>query len=172
MESPKPRRRQRDSPFAKSEQEKKVETCTADETALTKTLPFSVFIELRTLSNQLFGLIDDTDCQQFFDIAKGMELAQRECRLMAFSISEAEITLERLLKRNPSIDEAYAMTTDLSRPLLFFRMDGKDQLIDGHHRLMKALKLGEDMLKAYVLTKEQADSVLVVKLPPGKRFYW
>ena len=172
MEGPRSRRQRRYSPFAKTELEKKVENGNADEPAPTKTMPFSMLFELKTLSAQLFGLIDDNDCQQFFDITKGIELAERECQLMAFSISEAEITLEKLVKRNQNIDEAYAMTTDLSRPLLFFRSGGKDQLIDGHHRLMKALKLGTDTLHAYILTKEQADSVLLVKLPPGRRFYW
>lgn len=44
--------------------------------------------------------------------------------------------------------------------------------MDGWHRLLKAALLGVDVLLAYILTQEEADSILVLKLPPGKGVDW
>ena len=46
-----------------------------------------------------------------------------------------------LLHLYPDIDPAYALTTDLSQPLLFAPIGDKVRLIDGSHRVLKALFL-------------------------------
>ena len=53
-------------------------------------------------------------------------------------------------------DENYAMTTDISKPLIIAELsEHKDQLIDGNHRLYKAYRLQMKELPAVYLTKEE-----------------
>ena len=53
-------------------------------------------------------------------------------------------------------------------PLIPFQ--GKDQLVDGWHRLYLAALMGVDELLAYFLTQEEADACLIARLPPGRGF--
>lgn len=53
-------------------------------------------------------------------------------------------------------DEDYAMTTDLAIPLVVVELKpGFDKLIDGNHRLFKALALHRPTVRAYYLTESQ-----------------
>lgn len=53
-------------------------------------------------------------------------------------------------------DPQYAMETDLSKPLILAELqEGKYKLLDGNHRLYKALALHVDRLPVYVLTREE-----------------
>ena len=61
---------------------------------------------------------------------------------------------------------------DRSKPLLFVPFNGSHQLIDGWHRLFKAAKTGVDVLPALVLTQEDADASLIVRLAPGHGLDW
>ena len=64
------------------------------------------------------------------------------------------------------------MTKDLSKPLLFVPFKDSHQLIDGWHRLFKAATTGVDVLPALVLTQEDADASLIVRLAPGQGLDW
>ena len=50
---------------------------------------------------------------------------------MVISLAEMEINAPMLLHLYPDIDPAYALTTDLSQPLLFAPIGDKVRLIDG-----------------------------------------
>ncbi len=59
-------------------------------------------------------------------------------------------------------NKEYAMTTDLSQPLVLVQLcPGKDKLIDGNHRLYKAKQLGIRTLSAYYLTPEQHQKYVI-----------
>lgn len=62
-----------------------------------------------------------------------------------------------LSRQNPFHgNEDYAMTTDISKPLIIVALsEHKDQLIDGNHRLYKALRLQMREISAIYLTKEE-----------------
>ena len=55
---------------------------------------------------------------------------------------------------------------------MFVPVDDKVRLIDGWHRLLKAVLTGVDILPAYFLTQEEADACLVCCLPPGQGLDW
>jgi hypothetical protein len=62
-----------------------------------------------------------------------------------------------LIAPGPTFDRAYAMTTDLSRPVILARLETEDRLgnpilIDGCHRLYHANVRGVIDLPAYQLT--------------------
>jgi hypothetical protein len=74
-----------------------------------------------------------------------------------------------LLGPGPEFDREYAMTTDLSRPLLLAtvpRVSGEPYalLIDGTHRIYKAWREGVPELAAHELT-EQETAAIVLRRP-------
>lgn len=84
-----------------------------------------------------------------WDVAKLLEDADRfEKRL--FSVAE-------LAGENPFRGDAvYAMTTDLSRPLVVVELaEGKRKLIDGNHRLYQCVARGVEAVWAYDLSFEE-----------------
>lgn len=108
--------------------------------------------------------------QWHFHIDRALALAQRFCTLFTIRLSECGITPERVLSQYPELDREYALTTDLSRPLLFVpRPDKPDEdiCIDGWHRVWKALQTGQDEMFAYFLDARMADAVCVLMIPPG-----
>lgn len=71
-----------------------------------------------------------------------------------------------LLGPGDNFDRAYAMTTDLSRPLLLATVPTGDGasghlLIDGCHRLFHAWSTGRVTLTAYELGRAETDSILL-----------
>ena len=91
-------------------------------------------IHVGNLSDQVYSMEDEEGWQYLWSVNEGLRLGVLNDRLRVFSLSEAGITPERILKQYPDLDEVYALNTDLSRPLLFVAFKGKDQLIDGWHR--------------------------------------
>jgi hypothetical protein len=103
-----------------------------------------------------------------WNISKAWRLIEETPRpLDYFRPAEQGVTVEHLQERYPSLDWEYAKTTDLSRPLLFVPFNGKAQLIDGYHRVAKAVLEGIEELPAYQLTQDEADECLLLHLPPG-----
>jgi hypothetical protein len=134
--------------------------------------PDGSLLRIRSLTDQVYSLEDEQGWQHHWSVSEAKRLAEARAELFTVSLSEMGVTPERIRERYDGLDEKYAMTTDLTRPLIFVPFKGKDQLIDGHHRLFKAAVLGADALLAYFLTQEEADACLVCKLPPGKGIDW
>jgi hypothetical protein len=82
-----------------------------------------------------------------------------------FHPAEQGVTVAHLNERYPSLDWEYAKTTDLTRPLLFVPYNGQAQMLDGWHRLGRAVLEGVAELPAYLLTQEEADECLILHLP-------
>lgn len=82
-----------------------------------------------------------------------------------FRPSEQGVTAAHLSERYPSLDWEYARGTDLSKPLLFVPYQGRAQLIDGWHRLAKAVLEGIEELPAYLLTEAESEACLIVHRP-------
>ena len=59
-------------------------------------------------------------------------------------------------------NEEYAMTTDITQPLIIVNLtENIDKLIDGNHRLQKALKLGAATIDAYYLSFEEHRNYII-----------
>jgi hypothetical protein len=76
-----------------------------------------------------------------------------------------------LLGPGPGFDRAYAMTTDLTQPVIVATLpvagdEPAPLLIDGTHRLYKAHATGAAQLAAWVLTETET---LTIRAPRGSR---
>ena len=127
-------------------------------------------LHIESLSDQVYTMNDDDGWQWHWNATKAERLGRKNRRLFVFSLSEAGITPERILSQYPDLDAEYALNTDISCPLVFIPFGGKDQLVDGWHRLYLAALMGVDELLAYFLTQEEADACLIARLPPGRGF--
>ena len=59
-------------------------------------------------------------------------------------------------------NEEYAMNTDIAKPLIVVNLtDNVDKVIEGNHRLQKALKLGVGEIVAYYLSFEEHRDYIV-----------
>ncbi|MBC7526466.1 MAG: hypothetical protein H7308_02855, partial [Chthonomonadaceae bacterium] len=75
-----------------------------------------------------------------------------------FSLKAYEVTLEFILEHYEGIDEAYAHTRDLSKPLIAVPQEERLLIIDGWHRLLRAVLEEVEELPLYLLTQEEADA--------------
>jgi hypothetical protein len=129
-------------------------------------------LKIRSLSDQVYSMEDEAGWQWHWSVSEGRRLAEARGELCTVSLAEMGVNVDFIRRQYDGLDEAYALTTDLSRPLLFVPFRDKCRLIDGWHRLFKAAFLDVDVLPAYFLTQEEADAILVCKLPPGQGVDW
>jgi hypothetical protein len=137
------------------------------ETSLTLIRPDGSQIRLGTLTDQVFSFQTEDGWQIHWSVNEARRRAEASAPLMTISLAETGMTREILLRLYPSLDEAHALTTDLTKPLLFVPLDDECVLIDGHHRTLKALLTGVDILPCYVLSQEDTDASRILLLPPG-----
>ena len=138
-------------------------------------------LDLCSLSDESFSMQDVDGWQYHWNVTRARTVAEQSGQVFRFRPADFGLTLALVKEQYPDIDADYAMTTDLDRPLLltlFQRHKAGDdepntlQLLDGWHRLVKAMLCGVEVLPAYLLTQEQSDAVLFAKLPPGKGIDW
>ena len=129
-------------------------------------------IFLGSLLDQVYSFEDNDGTQYHWSVAEASRRALQRGAYWTVCLSEIGLTCDSIRARYQDLDEAHALTRDLSRPLLFVPFGGSHQLIDGWHRLFKAAKTGVDVLPALVLTQEDADASLIVRLAPGHGLDW
>lgn len=90
-----------------------------------------------------------------------------------FRPAEQGVDIHHVLDRF-QVDIDYAARADTSVPLLFVPFRGQAQLIDGAHRLARALMdeepLGSAVLECLVLTEEEASRILLSVKTAEERF--
>lgn len=123
-------------------------------------------------TDQVFSLEDESGTQFHWSVRVARDLAERFCSVERISLSALGVTLELLRRHYPDLDEEYALTTDLTQPVLFVPFRDQIQLIDGFHRLAHACVLGREWMPAYILTLPLADVALLLTLPPGQGIHW
>lgn len=132
-------------------------------------------------SDESFSMQDTDGWQYHWNVTRARQIAEQSGNLFRFRPADFGLTLDLVKEQYPDMDEEYAMTTDLNRPLLltlFVRHlavanePNTLQLLDGWHRLYKALLTGVEHLPVYLLTLEQSESVLFAKMPPGEGIDW
>ena len=129
--------------------------------------PTTKVIEL-DLSDQVFTFTDATGTEWHWNASKGYRLIEQAPReVLEFYPSDCGIDMVHLRQRYPDLDEEYARTVDLSKPILFVPFhDGTSVLADGWHRLARCVLEGIPCLPCYQLTLQEAEQVLVIKIPP------
>jgi hypothetical protein len=73
----------------------------------------------------------------------------------------------RLMKEYPELNTRYAMTTNPETPLIMVGFDDGWRIIDGWHRLYKAMKLGWKDVPVVLIPAEVAVLFRLAKVPPG-----
>ena len=117
--------------------------------------------------DQVFCFTDSNDCEWHWNAGAGMRLVEASGRQpMTFFPSDHGLTVEYLQKQYPDLNLDYARTTDVTRPILFVPFyDGTSVLIDGWHRVARAVLEGIPFLLCHELTQTERDEVLVMKIP-------
>jgi hypothetical protein len=130
-----------------------------------------IVLNIGAPDDQIYSMDDpESEEQWHWNVTEGMRLAEARGDLQAVSLRELGVTVEMLRRQYYGLNEAYAMTTNIAKPLLFVPYRGKVQLVDGWHRILRAALTGIDILPAYILTPEETEQILVCYLPPGKGF--
>ena len=146
--------------------------------------PDGQLLDLGTRTDQVYSFETEEGWQYHWAIAEATKRAEASCELSTVSLSDAGMTVELVRAMNRDLDEAYALTTNLLKPLLFvpFQLEeGEPEtvvrttehvLIDGWHRVFKAAHMGVDILPCYVLSQHDADACLIIKFPPHEGLPW
>ncbi len=121
---------------------------------------------------QVFSVEDPDGVQHHFNATKGMRLARQSGDLRQVSLAASGFTPEAVRAGYTGLDEAYAMTTDTTRPILFIPHHGRHLCIDGWHRLFKAAVLGQPEISAYFLTPAETDAIKILTLPAEQGIDW
>ncbi len=135
-------------------------------------LPTGQELSIENLFDEVFSTEDLQGTQYHWNVTKGRRIAEKRGEVHIVSLSQMGATIERIREQYDGMNEFYALTTDLSKPLLFVPMGEEQQLIDGWNRIFHAAFLGVDELPAYILTQEEADSCLLCTLPPEHGIDW
>ena len=107
-----------------------------------------------------------------WDVTVGNAIAQDGRPIEVFSLIDHEVTREKIEQLYVNMDWEYAKTTDITAPLLFIPLENTILLIDGWHRLALASTLNLLEMPMFLLTQEEADSILWLCLPPGHSALW
>lgn len=136
--------------------------CPAMLASIEETEHFLLFVS--TLRQEMFAATLDGYWYKW-DVTRANEMLDaRNAPIEVFRPGDWAICPEHVLERYPDLDIEYAVQLtdeDMTRPLLFVPLGGKHQLIDGWHRLYKAVTDGRDALSARVLTDAEVQAVLV-----------
>jgi hypothetical protein len=135
-------------------------------------LPTGQEFVIENLFDEVFSTEDLEGTQYHWNVTKARRIAEKRGEVHIVSLSQMAATMERIREQYDGMNEVYALTTDLTKPLLFVPLKGEDQLLDGWHRLFHAAFLGVDELPAYILTQEEADRCLMFILPPEHGIDW
>ena len=126
-------------------------------------------VELGSPRDQVYSYEADDGWQFHWSIVEAMKRAKARGELTTVSLREAGMTKKLTRLMNQGLDETFALSTDLTKPLLFVPFhperdtDGNDTgeqvhlLVDGWHRVFHALHIGVDILPCYVLTTFAGD---------------
>lgn len=87
-----------------------------------------------------------------FNITKMTEYIQENANRVALE----EVSVSDFPNGFSSVNESYVDSADVSRPVVLAEISpGRHNLIDGHHRIEKARRMGIDSVPAYKLSVEQ-----------------
>lgn len=135
--------------------------------------PLAIFMEWPPLDHLTYVHEAEDGTLRAWDVTEGNKLAQDGRKPMVFSLAEHAVTLEKIRSLYEGLDEEYARTADLSRPLLAILFAGEELLIlDGWHRLARAVLEGIEELPLLLLNEAEADAIQWLELPSGHGLPW
>jgi hypothetical protein len=135
------------------------------ESAATAAVRLRTMMEERSLRGETFTYHHEGKTYRWDVSAAWRLLLANPRQPTRFVPAEQGVDIHHLMDRYPDLNVGYALTCDLTLPLLFVPFAGRHQLIDGWHRLARSLieedTLGSAEMPAFILTEEEADTVLL-----------
>ena len=104
-----------------------------------------------------------------WDVTRAQQIVQDGRQSLLFSLPDHGVTIDKIRELYSEVDEAYAMTTDLARPLIFIPFFGESLLIDGWHRLYKAASSGNEDVLIYTSLPDGSGPHSMAGAPAGSR---
>lgn len=127
----------------------------------------ALVIVLPPLNHMTFSHEAPDGTLRAWDVTQGNEIAKAHS-IMTFRPTDFEMTLEWIVQNYESLDWEYAKTTDLTKPILVIPFgECEILLIDGWHRLARAVLEKVEELPMVLLTQDEADSIQWLELPVG-----
>lgn len=122
-------------------------------------------LAIQAVRFQVYTFHDPDGREYAFAVNAGLQIATQREEIEVFSPSECGITLAEVQSRyEGGLDMEHVRNlpaTYIYDPLLFVTWRGKHLLIDGWHRLTRALLDGVDLLPAYILSPEDTARILL-----------
>jgi ATP sulfurylase len=81
----------------------------------------------------------------------------------AYREKQAEmINVNEIYKPDSTVNPKYAMTTDISNPIIAVRFDdGTYEILDGNHRLFRAAHEGKYQIMAHILSESELNKYIM-----------
>lgn len=123
------------------------------------------------LLGETFSYTDGDGTEYVWNVTQAKEIIAASPReAILFSPNEHGITAEHVVARYPSIEPERTKDADLSVPVIFIPFAEAHLLIDGWHRLYRAVTEGVSEIPCYVLTQEEAEAILASRrYTPSRR---
>lgn len=72
------------------------------------------------------------------------------------------INVNEIYKPDSTVNSKYAMTTDISNPIIVVRFDdGTYEILDGNHRLFRAAHEGQAQIMAHILSESELNKYIM-----------
>src|SRR5260370_23939587 len=126
-------------------------------------------IHLRAFRLQSYEHTDEHGTTRAWDVTQGIQIASDGRPTVPLNLEQLGLTAERIETLYEGIDREYAMTTDLSEPLLVIPFFDAILVIDGWHRLLSAASRGVRELPALFLTQKEADAIKWLEIRSPER---
>lgn len=134
-------------------------------TAATAALDLRRKMEERTLRQETFTYHHEGVTYRWDVSAAWRLLLDKPRPPTLFVPSEQGVDIHHLMDRYRDLNVGYALTCDITLPLLFVPFQGRHQLLDGWHRLARILieeeTLGSARMPSFLLTEEEAADILL-----------
>ena len=119
-------------------------------------------------TGETFSFTDEYGTRYMWSVTQAKEvIAAAQVAAQDFDLAGQGITPERLMAQYPGLDTEKAASANLSEPVIFIGFKGEHLLIDGWHRMYRAVSENAPTIPSYVLTEEEAGTILVSETPKG-----
>lgn len=72
------------------------------------------------------------------------------------------VNVNEIYKPDDKVDSEYAMKTDINNPIIIVRFDdGTYEVLDGNHRLFKAVCEGQTQIMVHILNESQLNKYII-----------
>lgn len=117
---------------------------------------------------ETFVFTDETGTEYVWNVTRAKEImATVPHEVIAFCPGEYGITADEIRARYPGFEMEHTVGADLTKPVIFLPFKGEHLLIDGWHRLYRAVSDNVETLPCHILTEAEAHEILASRSIKG-----